>query len=347
MNRFQRFVLLALLIVVGSCNKEKTPPATSDALENIQQVSPNFYKATTPIESVTGSGLSAVVQSDGGVSDRGGESYYFTTIDGGEPSPVLSPPPGPQPTYPYYNGQCKFIFRSYASQNCGNCAFPYATVRFRNGILGPILASYNVSLGQGWVELNVPQTCAVSIEIGCAGLDEGPKDRGADACQYKIQIGEYGWEKGGIGGWTPTNVEVYYLIGRYQPKGAPNTYYSQYLCDDWCTWNAQFNVGQANPSPADYSFECAYQTYGASGSTIKRYNHITQAANSTLNRLVYPLQINSVYQVNNTANSPTTELNTQLSCTLTGGIPTPNVTVGWGTAPRISCYNNCTVLFVE
>lgn len=48
MNRFQRFVLLALLIVVGSCNKEKTPPATSDALENIQQVSPNFYKTTAP-----------------------------------------------------------------------------------------------------------------------------------------------------------------------------------------------------------------------------------------------------------------------------------------------------------
>lgn len=344
MNRFQRFVLLTLLIAVGSCNKEKSPPAISDASENIQQISPGLFKTTVPIESITPEGVAQVAQGDG-ISDRGG-TYYLTATDG-EPWQYPFPPP---PVYPYYNGQCKFIFRLYDTRNCGSCAFPYATVRMRSGgfLGGAIVASYTVSLNsQGWIELNVPETCAVTIELNCAGLDEGPKDRGGNPCEYKIQVAEYGWGKGGVGAWVPADLEVYYMIARYPPKGGPNFYYSEYLCDNWCTWNAQLQVGQANPSPADYSFECAYQTYGTYWSTIKQYSHIIQNANSVQNRAVYPLAINSVYQVNNTANSPTTELNTQLSCTLTGGIPTPNVTVGWGTAPRISCYNNCTVLFVE
>lgn len=345
MNRFQRFVLIALLMAVGSCHKEKTPETVTEPTGNIREVSLNLFETTTPIESFT-AGEAGQNPQAGSVMDRGGEVYNFTTLNG-ESGTVTSSPSGPeQPIFPYYTGQCKFVFRLYATQNCGSCAFPYATVRFRNGMGGAILASYNVSTSQGWISLDVPQTCAVSIELGCAGAEEGPKERGADACQYRIQIGEYGWEKGGIGGWIPLNLEVYYLISRYQPKGAPDTYYSQYLCDSWCTWNAQFQVGQANPSPANYSFECAYQTYGTYWSTIKRYNN-SQNANSSMNRLVYPLQINSVYQLNNTPNSPTTDQNTQLSCTVTGNVPSPNVTVGWGTAPRVGCYNDCSILFVE
>ncbi|MBK7938019.1 MAG: hypothetical protein IPJ82_13415 [Lewinellaceae bacterium] len=137
---------------------------------------------------------------------------------------------------------------------------------------------------------------------------------------------------------------------RYPPQGAVNTNYLVYLCDSWCTWNAQFQIGQANPSPADYSFECAFQTFGVNGSWIKRYDHIMQNANSTLYKYVYPLQVNSVYQFNNTANSPTSTLNTQLSCTVSGGgigVPISSVTFGWGTSDRVGCVDGCGIFYVE
>ncbi|MCB0573226.1 MAG: hypothetical protein KDC61_01505, partial [Saprospiraceae bacterium] len=238
MKQFQKLVLVGLLISIVACNKEHTPTMEPAQQQPFSKISENLYYSETPIDAVDISNASSIQT---GAQSRG-EGYYFTTGEGGE---IVTPDLGPEGpnTYPNYTGACKFIFRLFDSQNCGSCAFPYATVRFRDGIGGAILASYNVSLGQGWIELNVPQSCAVSIEINCGGLTGEPEDRGGSSCLYKIQSAEYGWNQGGYFGWVPTGLEVYYLFRRFQPKGAFGSAYSQYLCDSWCTWNGRLAVG--------------------------------------------------------------------------------------------------------
>lgn len=346
MKQLPRLFLLCFLIVSGSCNKEKTLPLVPENQMNIHSVSPGLYLTSAPIDFVSDEEIKNLHSA--GVTMERGDGYYFTIPTGNAIAPDGGETSGAQ-VYPNDNGQCKLIFRRWDSQNCGSCAFPYAIVRCRDGIGGTILASYNVSLSQGWIELNVPQTCAITIQIDCGGLTGGADDRDGSACQYRIQAAEYGWNQGGVFGWVPTGVEVYYFFRRFPPKGMFGYSYSHYLCDSWCTWNARLAIGNANPSPATYSFGCGYQTYGALGSTIKYYQ-ITQDENSTQNRSIYPLDINSVYQFNATPTSPTTNQNTSLTCTVSGGgigVPISSVTFGWGTDSRVGCVNGCGIYYVE
>ncbi|MBK7938020.1 MAG: hypothetical protein IPJ82_13420 [Lewinellaceae bacterium] len=53
MKHFQKFVLFTLLIIAGSCNKEKTPTQSVDSSKEISEVSSNLFQTTGSFDFVT------------------------------------------------------------------------------------------------------------------------------------------------------------------------------------------------------------------------------------------------------------------------------------------------------